>query len=132
MPTKNVVMVSPTSEACVSRSAVTLGKAGVYMWVAKGGTALCRASVRIRPVVMPETRRPVRVGAATSVECHEVELGEVGHLGLPTIADDGHVQGVGVVGPIGRLVGETHGERVGEAALRAHLAQPPELLHAGD
>ena len=40
-----------TSDAEVARSAVTRGKAGVYMSVANGGTALCMASVRISAVV---------------------------------------------------------------------------------
>jgi hypothetical protein len=51
MPRKNVVKVRPTSDAVVARSAVTCGNAGVYMSVANGGTALCRASVRISAVV---------------------------------------------------------------------------------
>jgi hypothetical protein len=46
-----VVNVRPTSDGEVARSAVTCGKAGVYMSVANGGTALCRASVRISAVV---------------------------------------------------------------------------------
>ena len=46
-----MVNVRPTSDAEVARSAVTRGKAGVYMSVANGGTALCRASVRISAVV---------------------------------------------------------------------------------
>ena len=46
-----MVNVRPTSDAEVARSAVTCGKAGVYMSVANGGTALCRASVRISAVV---------------------------------------------------------------------------------
>ena len=50
-PRKNVVNVSPTSDAEVARSAVTRGKAGVYMSVANGGTALCNANVRISDVV---------------------------------------------------------------------------------
>ena len=37
-----MVNVKPTSDAEVARSAVTRGKAGVYMSVANGGTALCR------------------------------------------------------------------------------------------
>ena len=45
-----MVNVRPTSDAEVARSAVTRGKAGVYMSVANGGTALCRASVRINAV----------------------------------------------------------------------------------
>jgi hypothetical protein len=51
IPRKNVVKVRPTSDAEVARSAVTRGKAGVYMSVANGGTALCNASVRISAVV---------------------------------------------------------------------------------
>jgi hypothetical protein len=51
MPRKNVVNVRPTSDAEVARSSVTCGKAGVYMSVANGGTALCKASVRISVVV---------------------------------------------------------------------------------
>jgi hypothetical protein len=46
-----MVKVRPTSDAEVARSAVTRGKAGVYMSVANGGTALCNASVRISAVV---------------------------------------------------------------------------------
>ena len=45
MPRKNVVKVRPTSDADVARSAVTRGKAGVYMSVANGGTAHCNANV---------------------------------------------------------------------------------------
>ena len=41
-----MVKVRPTSDAEVARSAVTRGKAGVYMSVANGGTALCNANVR--------------------------------------------------------------------------------------
>jgi len=51
MPRENVVIVRPTSDAEVARSVVTSGNAGVYMSVANGGTALCRASVRISAVV---------------------------------------------------------------------------------
>ena len=50
MPRKNVVKVSPTSDAEVARSAVTRGNAGVYMSVANGGTALCNASVNTNEV----------------------------------------------------------------------------------
>ena len=51
MPRKNVVNVRPTSDAEVARSAVTCGKAGVYMSVANGGTAHCNAKVTISSVV---------------------------------------------------------------------------------
>jgi hypothetical protein len=51
MPRKNVVIVRPTSDAEVARSAVSRGNAGVYMSVANGGTALCSARVRISAVV---------------------------------------------------------------------------------
>jgi hypothetical protein len=57
MPRKNVVNVKPTSDAEVSRPAVTRGKAGVYMLVANGGTALYRASVRISAVVTVAVRQ---------------------------------------------------------------------------
>ena len=45
-----MVKVRPTSDAEVARSAVTRGKAGVYMSVANGGTALCKASVSTKEV----------------------------------------------------------------------------------
>jgi hypothetical protein len=45
-----VVKVKPTSDAEVARSAVTRGKAGVYMSVANGSTALCKASVNTKEV----------------------------------------------------------------------------------
>jgi hypothetical protein len=57
-----VVKVRPTSDADVASSLVTRGKAGVYMSVANGGTALCNASVRISAVVtvaVPAARPPV-------------------------------------------------------------------------
>ena len=63
IPRKNVVNVRPTSDAEVSSSAVTCGKAGVYMSVANGGTALCRASVRINAVVTVAVPAPRPAGA---------------------------------------------------------------------
>jgi hypothetical protein len=50
MPRKKVVKVRPTSDAVAARSAVTCGNAGVYMSVANGGTALCKASVNTKEV----------------------------------------------------------------------------------
>ena len=46
-----MVSVKPTSDAEVARSAVTRGNAGVYMSVANGGTADCRANVTMSSVV---------------------------------------------------------------------------------
>ena len=56
-----MVKVRPTSDAEVARSAVTRGKAGVYMSVANGGTALCNASVNTNEV---DTAAPARWPAA--------------------------------------------------------------------
>src|SRR5215204_5855347 len=60
MPRKNVVKVRPTSDAEVARSAVTWGKAGVYMSVANGGTALCNASVNTKDVDTAAPPAPAR------------------------------------------------------------------------
>ena len=56
MPTKKAVSVRPTAVALVARSAATWGKAGLYMSVAKGGTAFCAASATMSPA---ETAAPV-------------------------------------------------------------------------
>lgn len=47
-PTKKAVSVRPTRDAVVLRSAATIGKAGVYMSVANGGTAFWSAIVPTR------------------------------------------------------------------------------------
>src|SRR5215213_3266393 len=65
MPRKNVVKVRPTSDAEVARSAVTRGKAGVYMSVANGGTALCKASVNTKDVETAAPPAPARPADAT-------------------------------------------------------------------
>ncbi len=65
MPRKNVVKVRPTSDAEVARSAVTCGKAGVYMSVANGGTALCKASVNTKEVDTAAPAAPARPADAT-------------------------------------------------------------------
>ena len=49
MPMKKTVSVSPTLPALVDRSLATYGKAGLYMSVAKGGTAFWTARARTRP-----------------------------------------------------------------------------------
>lgn len=68
MPRKNVVKVRPTSDAEVAKSAVTRGKAGVYMSVANGGTALCKASVNTREVDTAAPPAPARPADATLEE----------------------------------------------------------------
>src|SRR5215212_681571 len=65
MPRKNVVKVRPTSDAEVARSAVTCGKAGVYMSVANGGTALCKASVNNKDVETAAPPARARLADAT-------------------------------------------------------------------
>src|SRR5829696_9068190 len=64
MPRKDVVKVRPTSDAEVARSPVTCGNAGVYMSVANGGTALCKASVNTKEV---DTAAPAAPGRPTEV-----------------------------------------------------------------
>jgi hypothetical protein len=71
MPRKNVVKVRPTSDGELTRSAVTRGKAGVYMSVANGGTALCRASVNTKEVDTAAPATPTRPAEAA------VEIGDV-------------------------------------------------------
>ena len=60
-----MVKVRPTSDAEVARSAVTCGKAGVYMSVANGGTALCNASVNTNEVDTAAPPAPARPADAT-------------------------------------------------------------------
>src|SRR6185295_19386522 len=65
VPRKNVVRVRPTSDGDVARSAVTRGKAGVYMSVANGGTALCSASVSTNEVDTAAPAPALRPAAVT-------------------------------------------------------------------
>ena len=58
MPMKKLASVRPIMVAVVDRSTVIAGKAGVYMSVAKGGTAAWTESARSRPSGM----MPVEIG----------------------------------------------------------------------
>ena len=84
-----------------------------------------------RAVVMLAIRRPATAGRHVS-RGRRSRAPRSPRPRLPAIADEGDVDGVVVVGLVGRTVDERHGEGEGELALRAHLAQLPELLHPRD
>src|SRR5262249_18432103 len=61
-----------------------------------------------------------------------VDLQERLDLRYPAVAHEGDMVGGIVVAVIGGLVGELHREAETVVVLRADLAEPLELLHAGD